>query len=518
MLVRDLFSLFTGVERIVDATAGPEGLRRHLMVPDAVPFATADAEVTPGTLVLCSTGPGLGDLLQALPLGTEALILCGDAVSRREVLEELNLGLARLSHALPVDHSGRYGIQAALIAERVAEVESEVPGADTVATRLWIANQLVLGDLVTLPLRDRAQALGDRANLLAADLAAARADAEAARTKLARARKRMSAVEGSASYRLTRTLVDGVKHPHEVPRNVAAIWRDRRSAQPPARPVATHRTVPIPLPVTPPRTLTMTAPADLLVPRKLAENGLAGYEPSAVPCFLAAIGAAGPGAVLDIGANVGLYAALAAGVTGRETVAFEPFPVLVGVVERVAADNDLAIRVESIALSDHSGQATFYLSDSSDSSNSLAAGFRESTRQIEVAVETLDAYVGRTGIVPAVLKIDTESTEPDVLLGAAGTLREHRPWVLCEVLHGRGEDRLMEALAPHGYRWYHITDEVPYRDARLIKGDRTYQDLMWLFAPEEPDESFWSAVADYRARLGGDLPLLVGAGHADRDG
>lgn len=522
MLVRDLFSLITGVDRVMDATPGAEDLRRHLMLPDAVPYVGAGAEVTPDTLVLCRTGPGLGDLLRALPLGATALILSEETAPGREVLEALNDGLCRLSHAVPVDHSGRYGMRAALIAERVAEVESEVPGADSLTTRLWIANQLVLGDLVALPLLERAQALGDRVAWLAADLAAARGDAEATRTTLARARKRMAAVESSASFRLGRALVNGAKHPArgvvEVPRNVARIWRDHRTTRPPALAAPTHRSVPIALPVSPPRTLTMTAPVDLLVPRKLAKDGLAGYEPSAIPCFLAAIGAAGPGAVLDIGANVGLYAALAAGATGRDTVAFEPFPVLAEVAERLGADNDLAIRVERIALSDHSGQATFYLSDSSDSSNSLAAGFRESTRQIEVAVETLDAYVGRTGTVPAVLKIDTESTEPDVLLGAAGTLHEHRPWVLCEVLHGRGEDRLMEAMAPHGYRWYHITDEVPYRDARVIRGDRTYRDLMWLFAPEEPDESFWSAVADYRARLSGDLPLLVGGYHADRDG
>jgi FkbM family methyltransferase len=264
---------------------------------------------------------------------------------------------------------------------------------------------------------------------------------------------------------------------------------------------ATHRSVPIPVPGTPGRALTMTAPVDLMVPRKLAQHGLHAYESSAVPCFLAAIGVAGPGAVLDIGANVGLYAALAAACSDREVVAFEPFPTLAEVAERLSADNDLNFRVEPIALGSETGQATLYLSNSSDSSNSLAAGFRESTRQIEVPVETLDAYVQRTGVVPAVLKIDTESTEPDVLFGSAETLRDHRPWVLCEVLAGRGEDRLTEAMAPHGYHWFHITSEVPYTAAEDIAGDRTYRDLMWLFAPEAPDESFWAAVAAHRASI-----------------
>jgi FkbM family methyltransferase len=349
---------------------------------------------------------------------------------------------------------------------------------------------------------------------LEAELAATRAGITALRARLAvgerdlaRARRRLRTLESSPTFRLGRTLVDGVRHPGTalvtVPVNLAKIWRAHRArpaAPPPGR--RTHRTVSIPVPGSPLRTLTMTAPVRLVVPRMLAQNGLAGYESSAVPCFLAALSAAGPGAVFDIGANVGLYAALAAAVTDRTVVAFEPFPVLAEVAARFSADNDLGIRVESIALGRETGSATFYLSDVSDSSNSLAAGFRESTRQIEVPVETLDGYVRRTGDVPAVLKIDTESTEPDVLFGAAATLRDHRPWVLCEVLAGRGEERLTEALAPHGYHWYHITDEVPYRNATTIEGDRSYQDLMWLFAPSPPDGAFWAAVTAQAAAVG----------------
>ncbi len=121
-------------------------------------------------------------------------------------------------------------------------------------------------------------------------------------------------------------------------------------------------------------------------------------------------------------------------------------------------------------------------------------------------METVDEYVRRTGLVPAVIKIDTESTEPDVLFGAANTLREHRPWVLCEVLAGRVEERLTEALTPHGYHWYHITDEVPYQAATVIEGDRTYRHLMWLFAPEPPGDAFWAAVRTWRAEIAATAP------------
>ncbi|WP_125811072.1 FkbM family methyltransferase [Actinoplanes sp. ATCC 53533] len=567
MLVRNLLPLISGVGRIVDVSPGAEDLRRHLMVPGDLPYsavapaAVADTALTSDDLLLCLLGPregthtpaaDLGRALHALPAGVKVLILAGwspEDFPQQVVLQMLADGHCQLADAVPVDSSGRYGMEVALLAERVEKIQPrrahladapagdealppDVPGADQLPMQLWLANQSVLGELVTGTLLHRVHALGDRVTQLTAQMAAARetvaeakqtaAEAKAAKAArdedLTRAKKQIRSLKSSLTFRLGQTLVDGARHPGKgvvtVPVTMAKIWRDRRARtsapeaapqpvkQPAKQPVkATHRSVPIPVPGKPGRALTMTAPVDLMVPRKLAQNGLHAYESSAVPCFLAAIGAAGPGAVLDIGANVGLYAALAAACSDREVVAFEPFPTLSEVAERLSADNDLNFRVESIALGSETGQATLYLSNSSDSSNSLAAGFRESTRQIEVPVETLDAYVRRTGVVPAVLKIDTESTEPDVLFGSAETLRDHRPWVLCEVLAGRGEDRLTEAMAPHGYHWFHITSEVPYAPAQDIAGDRTYKDLMWLFAPEAPDESFWAAVAAHRASI-----------------
>jgi FkbM family methyltransferase len=546
MLVRNLLSLVKDVERIVDTSPGEQGLRRHLMVPDDLPFSAEWGSGEAGTLVLCMLGPDEGthtppaDLartLSAAPVGASVLILTGWPAAElpvNVVLETLAEGHCQLTDAVSLTSTGRYGMHVALLAERVETIQprtahlSSVPPGEPaplpdapLATRLWVVNQPVLGELAVEPLHAQVRTLEERITQLTAELTAARQDTTDARAEvqvrikqLAKARKRSAALEASASFRLGKSLVDGVRHPGKgvvaLPKTVATIWRDRgaRVSKAPAplpkpAPVVvqdTHRAVSIPVPGKPGQTVTMTAPVGMLVPRKLEENGLAAYEPSSIPCFLATIGAR-PGAVFDIGANVGLYATLAAAASDRDVVAFEPFPTLAEVAERVAADNDLKIRVERIALSDHAGTATFYLSDVSDCSNSLAAGFRKSSRQIEVAVETLDEYVKRTGIIPSVLKVDTESTEPDVLFGAAETLREHRPWVLCEVLRGRGEDRLMEALAPHGYHWYHIVDGVPYAEAQTIAGDPTYQELMWLFTPELPDESFWSAVTAQRAAV-----------------
>jgi FkbM family methyltransferase len=568
MLVRELLAPIKDIAQVVDVSPGNVDLRWHLMLPDELPYSTADpADVTgtaftPDTLLLCLIGPregmhtAVGDLapaLRALPTGAKVLILAGwrpETFPSHLVLGPLSDARFQVTDAVPVDLSSRHGLHVALLAERVDELlpphaylldvrtddemrvtSPPVAASDPLAVQLRAANEHLLGEqLVARSMRRRLRELEDRVAARTAELDATHERtttlwrALTARDKdLARVRRRLRTLESSATYGLGRTLVDGARHPGKavvsVPTNLAKIWRARRTrATTPASalattaksPAPTHRTVSIPVPGSPQQAITMTAPFDLMVPRNLATDGLARYETSAVPCFLAALDTAGAGAVFDIGANVGLYAALAAAVTDREVVAFEPFPTLSEVAGRLSADNDLDIRIESIALGREAGTATLYLSDSSDSSNSLAAGFRESSRQIEVPVETLDGYVQRTGAVPAVIKIDTESTEPDVLFGSAETLRDHRPWVLCEVLAGRVEERLTEVLAPHGYHWYHITDEVPYRHATVIEGDRTYRHLMWLFAPEPPDESFWAAVTAWRTAIAEAEPVSEG--------
>jgi FkbM family methyltransferase len=252
--------------------------------------------------------------------------------------------------------------------------------------------------------------------------------------------------------------------------------------------------------------LVLEAPKHLHVPRRLESEGLAGYEPHALECFLALLVTAGPGAVIDVGANVGLYALLAAACSDREVRAFEPTPDLAALARAAAARNDLRIVVEELALGREPGSATLFLSDASDSSNSLAVGYRPSSGSLDVPVDTLDAYCARTGVVPAVLKVDTETTEPDVLAGAAATIARHRPWILCEVLHARRPGELAEVLAPHGYTWYHLCGDAGHTPVATLDGDPDHVDLMYLLAPEPVDAAFWRRTAAWRAALDATRP------------
>jgi FkbM family methyltransferase len=245
--------------------------------------------------------------------------------------------------------------------------------------------------------------------------------------------------------------------------------------------------------------LRVSAPWGLYLPRLLEQHGVAGYEPETVAAFLAAITHHGESPeVFDVGANVGIFSLLAAALTSARVTGFEPTPELAATFGSIASANRLRCRVEAMALGDSNGTARLYLSARTETSNSLAAGFREAVGTVLVPVERLDDYVARTGRVPAVLKIDTETTEPDVLRGGLRTLSAHRPWLICEVLYQKTEAALSEILGSLGYRFHHL-GSGPGPEARgEISADPTYRYRDWLFTPEPLEASFLTA---YRAWL-----------------
>ena len=512
--------------QVVDLTPAASELPEHLSVPDDVSHARptpAEAEaleLDPLALLVGLIGPAadassLTRVLRRPSPGARAILLIGwpiDALPYDVLLGPMLDGW-QIVEAVPLEQPASHGVYCALNLERTDKARSSrsdaAPNAGNVAWgELRLANEHLLADLVTRWARRRLVQLEPASTELDAALVrVARLERD-----LAKAEAALANLRASATFQVGDILVSGVRHPGRaivgVPKDLVRVWRTRsakrrRSAAPaagqaPPRPRPTRTRV-VPLVFPPPgagsgsasalRLATMIAPMSLIVPRMLAEQGLGGYEREALACFLAATDVAGPGAVLDIGANVGIYAALADAVTDRQVIGFEPTPVLAALAGSFGAENGFGYAMESVALGAENGTATFYLSDSSDGSNSLAEGFRKSSAQIDVTVETLDSYVARTGLVPAVVKVDTESTEPDVLVGAAGTIERHRPWILCEVLAGRTEDRLTEILTPLGYHWYPVTEQIPLPLADRIVGDPTHRHLMWLFAPERPGTS-----------------------------
>lgn len=226
------------------------------------------------------------------------------------------------------------------------------------------------------------------------------------------------------------------------------------------------------------------------VGKELVANGLGGYESETLSAAVALVETQQIAQFADVGANIGIYSLLLGSIYGPSLriEAYEPLPYLRELGCSLSSANELEIIFRSEALSDQKGTATFYISAKSDSSNSLNPSFRESKGTLEVVTDTLDTRYPKNSPRPRLIKIDTESTEPLVLKGGNRLVAEERPWIICEVLAGRGEEQLTSFFESHKYHAFHLTG-APLATTSVIKGDPSYKHRDWLFAPEIPDTS-----------------------------
>lgn len=125
---------------------------------------------------------------------------------------------------------------------------------------------------------------------------------------------------------------------------------------------------------------------------------------------------------LDIGANVGQASRLMAPYF-RHVIAFEP---ALESYEVLVAECPGNVDAWSVAVSDHAGPLLLDVAETAIGTGQLISGTaidgHPEWGQIvgfrEVTAVTIDECVGRLGVLPAVVKIDTEGHEKRVMLGA----------------------------------------------------------------------------------------------------
>jgi FkbM family methyltransferase len=176
---------------------------------------------------------------------------------------------------------------------------------------------------------------------------------------------------------------------------------------------------------------------------------------------------------LDVGAHRGsVLAEIVRLAPLGSHVAWEPLPRLAAQLR----EEFPSVEVREAALSDRSGERSFaHVLDDPGWSGFLSrptpAGGRVDT--ITVRCERLDDVLP-DAVLPALIKIDVEGAEEQVLLGASETMRRHRPIVAFE--HGRGSadrygttpERLHELLGDGlGYEIYGLEGDGPYSAARF---------------------------------------------------
>ena len=160
---------------------------------------------------------------------------------------------------------------------------------------------------------------------------------------------------------------------------------------------------------------------------------------------------------VDVGANVGVYTLLAAGEVGAQSIAVEPIPQTFAHLQQNIATNHLHTRVtaHNVGLGATNGSIQF--TRSLDTVNHVATA--DETDTIDVPVTRLDDLLGE---VPALIKIDVEGFETEVLKGATRLLAAPTLRAIIIELNGSGarygydEDRihqqlLDEGFAPHTY-------------------------------------------------------------------
>jgi FkbM family methyltransferase len=196
------------------------------------------------------------------------------------------------------------------------------------------------------------------------------------------------------------------------------------------------------------------------IARDLFRFGWHGFE-RPVPDVFARCVSATEGLVLDVGANTGFYALVAARASPSARVhAFEPFPAALRFLEENLHLNgglEGCVNVFPYAVSDAVGQQPLYVPDPGhglvETSCSLNGSFKERVvDEVTVDVVTLDAHVDALGRpVVGVVKIDVESLEHRVLAGAEGVLARDRPLVFVEVLPSGDPEAIERIRTRHGY-------------------------------------------------------------------
>lgn len=142
--------------------------------------------------------------------------------------------------------------------------------------------------------------------------------------------------------------------------------------------------------------------------------------------------------ILDVGANIGLFAIRFAKLFSQASVyAFEPMPTSHSFLQRNVAANDVGDRVNcfNYGLSETSGTVDFYIAPTSGTNASLlnVADAQDAQRVVGLTL-TMDQWVANQNVAPDFIKCDVEGAELLVFRGGRATLVRHRPIVFAELL------------------------------------------------------------------------------------
>ncbi|MBI4945014.1 MAG: FkbM family methyltransferase [Bacteroidetes bacterium] len=183
--------------------------------------------------------------------------------------------------------------------------------------------------------------------------------------------------------------------------------------------------------------------------------------------------------IIDIGANTGIYALAAKTMNPQATVyAFEPIKRVYEKLQYNCKLNKMEIISEPYAISNTDGYADIY--DTTEDhvlSVSLNRNFNADLNidfvPVRIPVKKLDSIV-ESGNISRIdlLKIDTETHEPEVLEGYKKYLVLHKPTMLIEILNDEVAQKIEKSVSGLGYLFFNIDEQNPPKQVlKLTKSD-----------------------------------------------
>ena len=193
------------------------------------------------------------------------------------------------------------------------------------------------------------------------------------------------------------------------------------------------------------------------------------YEPEVASVFLSQI--THGQTVIDVGAHVGQYTLLAAGI-GCTVHSFEPEPRTFAILSNVAQNGLAGVFLNQVALARFShSEKLFSASSDNIGAASLVPNKYTSNTSTLVSCVSLDGYLAEHGN-PEIsfIKIDVEGAEMGVLRGAKSVLSLYHPKLIVEfsepmqAAFGHSCSDIADFLRSFGYRLSRITASglVPY--------------------------------------------------------
>lgn len=139
--------------------------------------------------------------------------------------------------------------------------------------------------------------------------------------------------------------------------------------------------------------------------------------------------------VIDIGANLGYYTALASHCVGNQglIIAFEPEPNFFKLLSKNISRNNLKnVKLFEMAIADKNGISELHLSDENKGHNSLISS-EELKTSVNVKTTTLDKFLASQKIIKVdMMKMDIEGAEILAIEGMKNTLIKHMPLLFLE--------------------------------------------------------------------------------------